>query len=115
MASRILSTMRPQLPNNFTAHGQLAQTRNATRQSPNRHQDNEHDIPRFSFKDLGASPTVKAVVYIALGIYGTAETYFYGRWAYEKFYRGDAAVPEDDKLSPHAIPQESSADSRPKA
>lgn len=51
-------------------------------------------MPSFSFKDLGASPTVKAVVYTALGIYGTAETYFYGRWAYEKFYNKEATPQE---------------------
>lgn len=36
-------------------------------------------------RDLGASPTVKFVVYTALGIMGTLETYAYGKWAWYKW------------------------------
>lgn len=94
MASRILSAARPQLSSSFIAHSPLPQTRNVSKQSQNRRQDSEPDLPSFSFQDLGASPTVKTVVYTALGIYGAAETYFYGRWAYEKFYAKEEAREE---------------------
>lgn len=105
--------MRPQLSNGLTAHGPSVQSRHVTRQSQNRKQNDEPELPRFSFKDLGASPTVKAVVYTALGIYGTAETYFYGRWAYEKFYRKKDA--EEDIVSQDAVPGEPSNAPRPEA
>lgn len=35
---------------------------------------------------LGASPTVKVVVYTAIGILATIETYVYCRWAWYKLF-----------------------------
>ena len=48
--------------------------------------DGEPEMPAFSMKGLGASSTVKFVVYTALGVLGTMETVFYGQWAYRKLY-----------------------------
>lgn len=46
---------------------------------------NPGQLPHFSMNDLGASSTVKIVVYTMLGIMGTVETYAYGKWAWYKW------------------------------
>jgi hypothetical protein len=46
---------------------------------------NPGQLPKFSMNDLGASPTVKAVVYTMIGIMGTVETYAYGKWAWYRW------------------------------
>jgi hypothetical protein len=46
---------------------------------------NPGELPSFSMRDLGASPTVKFVVYTVLGVMGTLETYAYGKWAWYKW------------------------------
>ena len=38
-----------------------------------------------SFKELGASRTVKVVVYLAVGVMGTLETITYGKFLWAKF------------------------------
>ncbi|EME77751.1 uncharacterized protein MYCFIDRAFT_179245 [Pseudocercospora fijiensis CIRAD86] len=41
----------------------------------------------FSFKDLGASPLTKTCLYIFAGILGTMETYTYGLWGYNTWWK----------------------------
>lgn len=43
-------------------------------------------FPKFSLDSLGATPAMKAVIYTAIGIMATAETYTYGLWIYHKLY-----------------------------
>ncbi|EPS41685.1 hypothetical protein H072_4396 [Dactylellina haptotyla CBS 200.50] len=45
-----------------------------------------HEMPRISWKDLGASRTVKIVVIVALSIVGTMETIFYFKMFMRKFF-----------------------------
>jgi hypothetical protein len=52
-------------------------------------------MPKFSMKDLGATPAVKGVVYLMLGIIGTAETITYGQWAYRRWWKSDGKANED--------------------
>ncbi|KAF2170610.1 hypothetical protein M409DRAFT_19427 [Zasmidium cellare ATCC 36951] len=70
----------------------------STSPKPNPKTKREEDtpeIPSFSFKDLGASPTVKAVVYLGIGIIATAETYTYSMWAWNWWKRrGEGRVGE---------------------
>jgi hypothetical protein len=47
---------------------------------------NPGELPAFSMKDLGANKTVKTVVYLTVGIIGTAETITYTKLAYRYFY-----------------------------
>lgn len=49
--------------------------------------NNPGQLPKFSMKDLQASPTVKVVVYTMIGIIATAETYTYGLWAWNRWFR----------------------------
>ena len=44
------------------------------------------DLPAFSMQSFGASRAAKLVVYGALGVIGTAETIFYGKWAWAKLF-----------------------------
>ena len=58
---------------------------------------NPGELPKFSLLDLGASPTVKFVVYLSLGIIGTLETYAYGKWAWHKWGpKGETAEQEHE-------------------
>lgn len=43
-------------------------------------------MPKFSLDGLGATPAMKAVIYTAIGVVATAETYTYGLWIYHKLY-----------------------------
>ena len=63
-------------------------SRTASTQPPRQHKEEKEQVEptSFSFKDLGMSPTVKIVVYTALGIIGTAETITYGTWGYYKLF-----------------------------
>jgi hypothetical protein len=63
-----------------------SQKTTSSRQDGQKH-ENPGEMPSFSFNDLGATPAVKAVVYIALGIMGTAETVTYGQWAYRRWWK----------------------------
>ena len=67
------------------AHNQ-ARKPTETTSEPQKH-TNPGEMPGFSFKDLGATPTVKAVVYVMIGIIGTAETVTYGQWAYHRWWK----------------------------
>lgn len=59
-------------------------------------EENTPEMPSFSFKDLGASPTVKAVVYLGIGVIATAETYTYSIWAWNWWTRrSEARVGEE--------------------
>lgn len=44
------------------------------------------EIPKVSFKDLGATRTVKIVIIVAICIAGTAETVMYSLWIWRYFY-----------------------------
>ena len=57
--------------------------------------EEEPELPKFSMKDLGATPAVKAVVYTSLAVIGTAETYTYGKWIYGKVYPPSAEEGKD--------------------
>ncbi|KAI9673617.1 MAG: hypothetical protein M1817_002254 [Caeruleum heppii] len=48
--------------------------------------DGNPDYPTFSMDGLGASRSVKIVVYTAAGIIGTLETYAWGMWGWYKLY-----------------------------
>ncbi|EON69310.1 hypothetical protein W97_08570 [Coniosporium apollinis CBS 100218] len=48
--------------------------------------DETPTYPAFSMEGLGASRTVKIVIYTAITIIGTIETYAYGKWAWYKLY-----------------------------
>ena len=85
MAARFLTATRHSTASIQTTHAVTPGIRSATNKAKHRQADPEPELPSFSLKDLGASPTVKAVVYTALGIAGTAETYFWCRWGWEKF------------------------------
>ena len=52
--------------------------------------------PKFSMKDLGASQTVKMVVYTAIGIIGTMETIFYCNWAWAKLFAVESVEQVDE-------------------
>lgn len=39
-------------------------------------------IPSFNLKDLGATPTIRAIVYLSFGVIATVETYTYGMWGW---------------------------------
>lgn len=85
MATRLLSVARPSITSNNATHPFVVPTRSATNKSKQQQPDPNTEMPGFSFKDLGASPAVKAIVYAALGVIGTAETYFWCRWGWEKY------------------------------
>ncbi|KAK6520264.1 hypothetical protein TWF506_000542 [Arthrobotrys conoides] len=53
---------------------------------PNHGQEVSHEMPKISWKDLGASRTVKVVVIVALSIVGTMETIFYVKVLMRKFF-----------------------------
>lgn len=59
---------------------------NDERKTPEGNQ-NPGELPKFSMKDLQASPAVKVVVYSMIGIIATAETYTYGLWAYHRWFK----------------------------
>jgi hypothetical protein len=55
-------------------------------------------MPAFSLKDLGATPFVKGVVYLALGVIGTVETVAWTQWGYRRWWKGaDEAKAADDQ------------------
>ncbi|KAF3120336.1 hypothetical protein TWF703_002646 [Orbilia oligospora] len=54
-----------------------------------------HEMPKMSWKDLGASRTVKIVVIIALSIVGTMETIFYVKLFMRKFFPREENPVED--------------------
>ncbi|KAF3315628.1 hypothetical protein TWF173_003208 [Orbilia oligospora] len=62
---------------------------------PNHGQEISHEMPKISWKDLGASRTVKIVVIIALSIVGTMETIFYAKLFMRKFFPGEEKPVED--------------------
>lgn len=49
-------------------------------------EQSQPQLPKFSLDGLGATPAMKAVIYTAIGIMGTVETYTYGLWIYHKLY-----------------------------
>lgn len=53
-------------------------------------------MPKFSLDGLGATPAMKAVIYTAIGIMATAETYTYGLWIYHKLYPEQAVQSRRD-------------------
>lgn len=57
---------------------------------------NPGEMPAFSFKDLGATRPVKVVVYLMVGIIGTAETFTYGKWAYHAWWKPSDEVESAD-------------------
>lgn len=67
------------------AHNQSRKSTEAAKEQQK--QTNPGELPGFSFTDLGATPTVKAVVYVMAGIIGTAETITYGQWAYHRWWK----------------------------
>lgn len=59
--------------------------------------DDQVEPPKVSFRDLGASRTVKVVVIVALMVFGTMESIFWMRVLWEKF--GSAPTEEQKKSS----------------
>ncbi|KAK6338917.1 hypothetical protein TWF696_009718 [Orbilia brochopaga] len=55
-------------------------------QRPNSHQEVSHEMPKISWKELGASKPIKIVLIIALSIIGTMETIFYFKLFMRKFF-----------------------------
>lgn len=43
-------------------------------------------LPKLSLDGLGATPAIKGVIYAAIGVIATVETYTYSLWIYHKLY-----------------------------
>lgn len=63
------------------------QLRKQTNNLSEKSQENP-EMPKISFKDLGMTSTVKIVVYGAVGILGTMESIFYGQMIW-RWYKGE--------------------------
>ncbi|KAF3934140.1 hypothetical protein ABW20_dc0101000 [Dactylellina cionopaga] len=72
--------------NHIIASRRPLSTQKSTPNNPNQHQEVSNEMPKISWKDLGASRTVKIVVIIALSIIGTMETIFYFKMFMRKFF-----------------------------
>lgn len=51
----------------------------------------------FNLKKLGATPTVRVVIYGALGITAVAESTFWCSWLWSKAFRKVADTRDDEK------------------
>lgn len=60
--------------------------REGTTKKKQEQSQSQPQLPKFSLDGLGATPAMKAVIYTAIGIMGTVETYTYGLWIYHKLY-----------------------------
>lgn len=77
----------PHPSRSFSTHPQL-HTQNPSPNSPNSPKQPLPPNPSFdaaSFKELGATRTVKIVVYIAVAVMGTAETFTWSKFLWAKF------------------------------
>lgn len=83
--SRHYSNNGPSSPNEGTKRSGGAKSEKTATSSSSNTTTNPGQLPPFSLTGLGASPTVKFVVYTMLGIMGTVETYAYGKWAWYKW------------------------------
>ena len=87
----------------MSSEQQTQKPNNKSSQSSNSRGNNE-EVQRFNLKDLGATRVARVVVYIAIGVIGTAETVFWGRWLWEwiapdsktEMGREGQKKPEDD-------------------
>jgi hypothetical protein len=72
-------------------------TVSAFSQASNQRKLPQDDLPKFSLKDLGATRTVKIVVYTALAICGTAESTFWFLFIKERYFTDPEVVREREE------------------
>ncbi|CZR69993.1 uncharacterized protein PAC_19894 [Phialocephala subalpina] len=87
ITSRALSQGRIALrgqPGSTTAYFQSRRLQSSQNKSPNDNKNNK-SLPSASFKDLGASRTVKIVVFSFLAVAGTLETITWSKLLWAKF------------------------------
>lgn len=60
--------------------------------------DDQVEPPKASFRDLGASRTVKVVVIVALMVFGTMESIFWMRVLWEKFGSSPTEEQKESKV-----------------